>query len=106
HPGAVLTAHSELWTAQAYRAALGRSAAMLDHRPGRTWRNLQDTAAAAALLYYTPEESDSWRRSVDYYDEGELDWSWADSIIRQQTGGKRSIDDFCKLFHGAPSTPP
>jgi predicted metalloprotease with PDZ domain len=104
--GDVLTARSGLWTPQEYRDALAGSAAMLDHRPGRTWRNLQDTADSAALLYYTPKEWDSWRRSVDYYDEGELDWLWADSIIRQQTGGRKSIDDFCKLFHGAPSTPP
>jgi predicted metalloprotease with PDZ domain len=104
--GDVLTARSGLWTPQEYRDELARSAAMLDHRPGRTWRNLQDTADSAALLYYTSKEWDSWRRSVDYYDEGELDWLWADSIIRQQTGGKKSIDDFCKLFHGAPSTPP
>ncbi len=104
--GDVLTARSGLWTPQEYRDELARSAAMLDHRPGRTWRNLQDTADAAALLYYTPKEWDSWRRDVDYYDEGELDWLWADSIIRQQTGGKKSMDDFCKLFHGAPSTSP
>jgi predicted metalloprotease with PDZ domain len=104
--GDVLAARSGLRTPEQYRDDLARTAAMLDHRPGRTWRNLQDTADAAALLYYTPKDWDSWRRSVDYYDEGELDWLWADSIIRQQTGGKKSIDDFCKLFHGAPSTPP
>jgi predicted metalloprotease with PDZ domain len=28
-----------------------------------------------------------------------------DTLIRQQTGNK-SLDDFCKLFHGAPSGPP
>jgi predicted metalloprotease with PDZ domain len=104
--GDVLTARSGLWTPQEYRDELARSAAMLDHRPGRTWRNLQDTADAAALLYYTSKGWDSWRRGVDYYDEGELDWLWTDSIIRRQTSGKKSIDDFCKLFHGAPSTPP
>lgn len=104
--GDVLTARSGLWNPQEYRDNLARVAALLDHRPGRTWRNLQDTADAAALLYYSPKEWDSWRRSVDYYDEGELDWLWVDSIIRQQTAGKKSIDDFCKLFHGAPSTPP
>ena len=104
--GDVLTARRGLWTPQEYRDALARSAAMLGHRPGRTWRNLQDTADAAALLYYTSKQWDSWRRNVDYYDEGELDWLWVDSIIRQRTGGKKSIDDFCKLFHGAPSTPP
>ncbi|MCU1269578.1 MAG: glycyl aminopeptidase [Acidobacteriaceae bacterium] len=104
--GDMLTARSGLWTPQQYREELARTAAMLDHRPGRTWRNLQDTSDAAALLYYTPKEWDSWRRDVDYYDEGELDWLWVDSIIRQRTGGKKSMDDFCKLFHGAPSTPP
>lgn len=104
--GDVLTARSGLWTPEQYREHLARVAAGLDHRPGRTWRNLQDTADAAAELYYAPHQWDSWRRDVDYYDEGELDWLWADSIIRQQTGGKKSIDDFCHLFHGAPSTPP
>lgn len=104
--GDVLTARSGLWSPNQYREELARTAAMLDHRPGRTWRNLQDTADAAALLYYTPKEFDSWRRGVDYYEEGELDWLWADSIIRQKTGGKKSLDDFCKLFHGGPSTPP
>jgi predicted metalloprotease with PDZ domain len=29
-----------------------------------------------------------------------------DVIIRQQTKGKKTLDDFCKLFHGAPTTPP
>lgn len=104
--GDVLTARSGLWTPQQYRENLAYTAATMDHRSGRIWRNLQDTADAAALLYYSPKEWDSWRRSVDYYPEGELDWLWADSIIRQQTGGRKSIDDFCKLFHGAPSTPP
>jgi predicted metalloprotease with PDZ domain len=104
--GDVLTARSGLENAQQYRDQLARSAAALDHRPGRSWRNLEDTADAAALLYYTSREWDSWRRGVDYYEEGELDWLWADAIIRHETGGKKSIDDFCKLFHGAPSTPP
>ena len=35
-----------------------------------------------------------------------LNWLWADVIIRQQSKGKKTLDDFCKLFHGAPSTGP
>lgn len=104
--GNVLTARSGLWNPQQYRDEIARVAAYMDHRPGRSWRNLQDTADAAAILYYEPRAWDSWRRGVDYYEEGDLDWLWVDTIIRQQTGGKKSIDDFCKLFHGAPSTPP
>jgi predicted metalloprotease with PDZ domain len=104
--GAVLSARSGLWTPEQFREDLARVAAELDHRPGRSWRNLQDTADAAPVLYYSPKEWDSWRRSTDFYDEDELNWLWVDSIIRTQSGGKKSLDDFCKAFHGAPSTPP
>jgi predicted metalloprotease with PDZ domain len=104
--GQILTARSGLVTAQQYRDDLAETAAHLDHRPGRTWRNLQDTADAASMLYYSSRQWDFWRRSVDFYDEDELNWLWVDSIIRKQSGGKKSIDDFCHLFHGAPSTPP
>jgi predicted metalloprotease with PDZ domain len=48
----------------------------------------------------------SWRRSLDYYPEGQLIWLEVDSIIRQQTHGKRSLDDFCRRFHGGQSGPP
>jgi predicted metalloprotease with PDZ domain len=104
--GEILPARSGLWTPQQFRDELARVAAQLDHRPGRSWRNLQDTADAAAVLYYAPTQWESWRRQVDYYDEGELSWLWVDSIIRQQSGGRKSIDDFCHAFHGAPSTAP
>ena len=104
--GDVLAGRSGLWDPDQYRQHLAAVAARMDTRPGRTWRNLQDTADAAAQLYYAPHQWDSWRRDVDYYDEGELDWLWADTIIREQSHGAKSLDDFCKLFHGAPSTPP
>ena len=32
---------------------------------------------------------------LDYYDEDVLNWLWVDTIIRQQTQGAKSIDDFC-----------
>jgi predicted metalloprotease with PDZ domain len=104
--GTVLTARSGLLNGSDARDELALTAAALDHNPGRTWRNLQDTADAAAQLYFSPEAWRSWRRSTDFYDEDTLNWLWADVIIRQQTKGKKSLDDFCKLFHGAPSTPP
>jgi predicted metalloprotease with PDZ domain len=104
--GAVLTARSGLLSGSDARDDLAITAATLDHTPGRTWRNLQDTADAAAQLYFSPEAWRSWRRTTDFYDEDTLNWLWADVIIRQQSKGKKSLDDFCKLFHGAPSTPP
>jgi predicted metalloprotease with PDZ domain len=104
--GFVLTARSGLLTAEQDRDDLARTAAALDHTPGRQWRNLQDTADAAPQLYFAPRAWHSWRRGTDFYEEDTLNWLWVDVIIRQQSKGKKSIDDFCKLFHGAPSGPP
>src|SRR5271169_3615644 len=104
--GTVLTARSGLLTSDQSRDDLALTAAVLDHTPGRTWRNLQDTADAAPQLYFSPRAWESWRRGTDFYDEDTLNWLWVDVIIRQQTKGKKTLDDFCHLFHGAPSTAP
>ncbi len=104
--GTVLTARSGLHTPEQERDDLALTAAALDHTPGRTWRNLQDTADAAPQLYFSPQAWESWRRGTDFYDEDTLNWLWVDVIIRQQSKGAKSIDDFCHLFHGAPSTGP
>jgi predicted metalloprotease with PDZ domain len=104
--GAVLTARSSLLTPEQARDDLALTAAALGHTPGRAWRNLQDTADAAPQLYFSPQAWHSWRRGVDFYEEDLLNWLWADVIIRQQSKGKKTLDDFCHVFHGAPSTPP
>jgi len=104
--GWVLTARSGLLTTEQNRDDLALTAATLDHLPGRQWRNLQDTADAAPQLYFSPQAWYSWRRSTDFYNEDTLNWLWVDVIIRQQSKGKKSIDDFCHIFHGAPSSGP
>src|SRR3984885_10688005 len=104
--GTVLTARSGLLSSEQSRDDLAMTAAELDHTPGRSWRNLQDTADAAPQLYFAPQAWHSWRRGVDFYDEDTLNWLWVDVIIRQQSKGAKTIDDFCHLFHGAPSTGP
>jgi len=104
--GFVLTARSGLLSAEQDRDDLALTAAALDHLPGREWRNLQDTADAAPQLYFSPESWHSLRRGTDFYNEDTLNWLWVDVIIREQSKGKKTIDDFCHLFHGAPSTGP
>ncbi|MDX6290756.1 MAG: hypothetical protein QOH42_2555 [Blastocatellia bacterium] len=104
--GNLLSARSGLWTPEQYRGHLAQIAADLDHKPGRMWRPLIDTTIAAQVLYGAPGEWDSMRRGVDFYDEGWLIWLDTDTKIRELSGGQRSLDDFCKRFHGAPSTPP
>jgi predicted metalloprotease with PDZ domain len=105
--GDVLAARSGLWTVDQYKSYLAASSAALDHRPGRTWRNLQDTATSAQILYSSGGGWDNWRRSVDYYPEGELIWLEADVTIRKLSGGKKSMNDFCARFLGSSGdTPP
>lgn len=98
--GEVLTARSGLLTPEEFRENLAQVAAYLDQRAGRTWRPLADTAVAAQILYGAPAEWAAWRRGVDFYDESTLIWLEADAIIRRETQGRRSLDDFCRLFHG------
>jgi predicted metalloprotease with PDZ domain len=104
--GNLLAVRSGLWTPQRYRERLAKVAAELDHRPGREWRPLVDTAVAAQLLYEAPRAWASYRRGTDFYDEGWLIWLDADMLIREQTQGRRSLDDFCRRFHGGASGSP
>ena len=104
--GIVLTARSGLWTGGNFQDYVAQEAARMDHRPGREWRPLADTAIAAQLLYGARDEQASSRRSVDFYEEGDLIWLEADVLIRQKTGGAKSLDDFCKKFLGGESGPP
>jgi predicted metalloprotease with PDZ domain len=104
--GDVLGGRSGLRTPELYRENLAIIAAQMDHQAGRTWRPLVDTAVAAQLLYFGRPEWADWRRGVDYYPESELIWLEADTLIRQKSGGKRSLDDFVHSFHGAPGGAP
>ena len=104
--GKVLAVRSGLQTSTNLHDIFALVAAMLDHRSGREWRSLADTAVAAQLLYDAAGGSVNRRRSVDFYPEGDLIWLEVDTIIRQQTHGKKSLDDFCKKFHGGASGAP
>ncbi len=98
--GDVLAARCGIWTQEQYKQRLSTIAAEYDNRPGRTWRDIQDTATAAQILYAAGGGWDNWRLSVDYYDEGELIWLDVDTTIRKLTNGKKSLDDFVAKFHG------
>ncbi len=80
--------------------------AYYDNEPGREWRPLVDTAVSAWFLYQAPRGYSAERRRVDYYSEGELMWLKADSIIRAQTHGRSSLDDFARAFFGQHNTGP
>ena len=101
----VLTARAGLLDAAWSREWLASNSAQMDAKSGRWWRNLQDTATAASLLYESPGTWSNLRRGVDFYREGVLLWLEVDTIIRQQSNGTKSLDDFTRVFHGG-TTPP
>jgi predicted metalloprotease with PDZ domain len=102
--GHVLAARSGLSTPDQARHRLAEVAAYLDVRVGRTWRNLQDTTNEGTMASRRDKAWRDWQRSADYYDEATLIWLDADTLIREQSGGVRSLDDFAKAFFGITTT--
>jgi predicted metalloprotease with PDZ domain len=97
--GELLAARGGLISAQEWLEQMAANALSVSG-PGRTWRPLQDTADSSPFLYLAGGGWGGWRRGVDFYAEGSLIWLEADVTIRRLTGGKKTLDDFCALFHG------
>jgi predicted metalloprotease with PDZ domain len=104
--GSVLTVRSGLLTKDQGMDELAELVATYEHRPGRDWRPLQDTADAAPFLYNATEDWSNWRRGTDFYEEGELLWLDVDETLRGLTRDQKSMNDFCRIFHGGPGGAP
>lgn len=98
--GYVLSARSGMLSKQNVLDAFAGIAAAYDARVGRTWKNLQDTTNDPISANRRPQPWASWQRSEDYYNEGLLVWLDADTLIREMSGGKKSLDDFARAFFG------
>lgn len=98
--GYVLQARSGLVDLQDTLDQIATIAATLDNRPARRWRSLDDTTNDPIITPRAPKGWPSFQRSEDYYNEGMLIWLEADAIIRRESGGKRSLDDFARRFFG------
>jgi predicted metalloprotease with PDZ domain len=100
--GDVLAARSGMRTPEEARDLIAQTAANFEISPGRTWRPLVDTTNQPIMSSRqgAPEEWPSWQRAFDYYPESELIWFEADTKIRELSGGKKSLDDFAKVFFG------
>ncbi len=96
--GNVLAARDGMWSQKDYREMLALSAAQLDYKSGRVWRSTDDTAIAASILRGGNPAWANWKRGQDYYQEGELLWLDADTLIRQKTNDQKSLTDFFHIF--------
>lgn len=98
--GWLLAGRSGLRSLQDQKDDLASTAATLDAIPGRKWRSLADTTNVPAIGQESNRPWYSAQRGTDYYPESTLIWLEADVIIRQASGGKRSLDDFARAFFG------
>ncbi|GAW40199.1 M61 glycyl aminopeptidase [Brevundimonas sp. SH203] len=98
--GQVIAARSGLLTTQQALDSLAMTAATYDTRIGRQWRALQDTTNDPIISQRQAKGWLSWQRDEDYYSEGQLIWLDVDTLIREKTNGRKSLDDFARAFYG------
>lgn len=98
--GYVLQARSGIVSKQDTLDMYASILASLDNRPARQWRPMIDTTNDPTISQRRPKGWVSWQRSEDYYNEGLLVWMEVDSILRRQSRGTKSIDDFARAFFG------
>ena len=99
--GNVLAARSGMRPMDAARDELAMVVATYaDNRPGQSWRNVQDTTNDPIIASRAPRAYRNYQMSEDYYRAGQLIWLQADALIRNQTKGKKSLDDFARAFFG------
>jgi predicted metalloprotease with PDZ domain len=98
--GNVLAARSGMVSLPDSLDKLAAVAAYYSNQAGRSWRTLADTTNEEIISNRRPEPSNTWQRAEDYYSEGELIWLDVDSLIRERSHGRRSLDDFARTFFG------
>jgi predicted metalloprotease with PDZ domain len=99
--GQVLAARSALWTRQQALDQIAMIAAEYEYQAGRQWRSLEDTTNDPITNPRRPAQSwRSWQRFEDYYTESGLIWLDVDTLIRERSAGKHSLDDFARAFFG------
>jgi predicted metalloprotease with PDZ domain len=80
--------------------------AQMAYEPGRRTTPIIDTTTGAPYYYTNAGPYGTLRRSSnDFYTEGELMWLDADTIIRQLTNERKSLDDYTRVFAGGISGP-
>jgi predicted metalloprotease with PDZ domain len=77
---------------------LALTVAAFQYRVGREWRALGDTTLDPIISARRPSPWPSWQRNEDYYNEGLLIWLDADTLIRERTRGRSSLDDVARGF--------
>jgi len=110
--GDLLAARCGELSPERYREMIALDAATMDATTGRAWRSIGDTAIgisglATAAFGRGGNAWANWRRSADYYPEGNLLWLDVDTTIRKLTGNSKNLRDFMAVYlnKGGGTTP-
>jgi predicted metalloprotease with PDZ domain len=104
--GRVLAARSGLITREQALDKMAQTAAYRLALPGREWRSLQDTTADTTVPNHEKLSWSDWQRTRDYYDEMVLVWLDIDTLIREKSNERKSLDHLVKKFFGDSIGPP
>lgn len=85
--------------------ALAQEAAKATTRPGRAWKSLQESTRDPIHMSGKTANWRDWQRRADYYGEGVLLWLDVDMLLRELSGGHKSLADFAGTFFGGGDTP-
>lgn len=105
----VLDARSGITTLPEAMASWERVASDFSARPGLQWRTLQDASDEVLIQHGNANLWPDGRRQswpdwqlgvIDAYSQGELVWLDIDTLIRERSGGRKSLDDFARGFFG------
>jgi len=96
--GRVLAARSGMRSPKETLDKLALDAAVVAERPGRSWKSLADSSLDPLFVIGHPVPWRDWQRREDYYPEGVMLWLYVDALIREKSGGHKSLDDFAHAF--------
>lgn len=98
--GRLLAARAGLRTREQTLDALALDAATASAHTGRAWKSLQESSSDPLSVIGHVVAWPDWQRREDYYREGVLLWLDVEDILREQTQGKKGLDDFSRAFFG------
>ncbi len=84
--------------AKSYLGILSGNIAGVDSKPGSLVQNLAESSLDAWIKYYRPDEN-SDNTTVSYYNGGAIVAAMLDLLIRQETKGKKSLDDVMRFLY-------
>lgn len=101
--GKVAAARGGMRTLKQALDDLAIDAALMQQQAARAWKPLRDSVYDPIIISGRGIEWPDFTGKKDYYVDGVLLWLAVDVEIRKITAGRKSLDDFARLFFRAPA---